>query len=242
LRAIWRDGKAETPLGLNEARPDSGVTIYTPTLGLRPKETPQKLPTTRTVGGKELVLQRVDGQPWLPIQAGTSYSARVVEVRDGGNSPLQPDKMVLSIGPKIAVPAAKVGDVVKLVMETKPDLKGVMAAIGAGRILVAGGRTPDLGSPNQPRHPRSMVGWNNKHLFFIVVDGRQKGLSIGMTYPEMAALVKEYGCVDAVELDGGGSSTLWAMGKVLNSPSDGRLRAIANGLILFRGVERGIDK
>ena len=56
-----------------------------------------------------------------------------------------------------------------------------------------------------------------------------------MTYPEMAALVKEYGCTEAVELDGGGSSTIWAMGKILNSPSDGRPRAIANGLILFRG-------
>jgi exopolysaccharide biosynthesis protein len=55
-----------------------------------------------------------------------------------------------------------------------------------------------------------------------------------MTYPEMAALAKEYKCTDAIELDGGGSSTLWAMGKILNSPSDGKPRAIANGLILFR--------
>ena len=92
---------------------------------------------------------------------------------------------------------------------------------------------PDLGPPDQPRHPRSMIGWNDNYLYFIVVDGRQLS-SIGMTYPEMAALVKEYGCTEAVELDGGGSSTLWAMGKILNSPSDGRPRAIANGLILFR--------
>ena len=55
-----------------------------------------------------------------------------------------------------------------------------------------------------------------------------------MTYPEMATLVKEYGCTDAVKLDGGGSSTLWAAGKVLNSPSDGGTRAIANSLIVFR--------
>jgi exopolysaccharide biosynthesis protein len=67
-----------------------------------------------------------------------------------------------------------------------------------------------------------------------VIDGRQEGLSIGMTYPEMAALAKKFACTDAVELDGGGSSTIWAMGKILNSPSDGRPRAIANGLILFR--------
>ena len=52
-----------------------------------------------------------------------------------------------------------------------------------------------------------MIGWNEKYLYFIVVDGRQS-FSIGMTYPEMAALVKEYDCTEAVELDGGGSSTL----------------------------------
>ena len=52
----------------------------------------------------------------------------------------------------------------------------------------------------------------------------------------MAALVREYGCIEAVELDGGGSSTLWATGKILNSPSDGRPRAIANGLILLRNI------
>jgi exopolysaccharide biosynthesis protein len=87
---------------------------------------------------------------------------------------------------------------------------------------------------NQPRHPRSLLGWNKDYLFLIVVDGRQPRLSMGMTYPQMAQLAQDYRCSDAMELDGGGSSTLWAMGKVLNSPSDGRQRAIANGLILFR--------
>ena len=98
---------------------------------------------------------------------------------------------------------------------------------------------PILAHPNQPRHPRSIIGCNDNYLLFIVVDGRQKGLSIGMTYPEMAALVKEYGCTEAVELDGGGSSTLWAMGKILNSPCDGQPRAIANGLIVFPGTVKG---
>jgi hypothetical protein len=178
-------------------------------------------------------IERIEGRAWLPLQAGKTYSARVAEVRDGGSSPLQAEKIILSIGPKLMIPKAKVGDVLQLAMETKPDLTGVKTALGAGRILVAGGKMPDLGPKNQPRHPRSMIGWNEKYLYFIVVDGRQL-FSIGMTYPEMAALVNEYGCVEAVELDGGGSSTIWAMGKILNSPSNGRTRAIANGLILFR--------
>jgi len=234
LEVIWPDGKAETPLGLNEARADNEATLYTPTLGLRPDETPRQPPTTRTVGGREFVLERVEGQPWLPIEAGKTYAAKITEVRDGGSSPLQAGTMILSIGPKLEVPAAKAGDVLQLAMETKPNLEAVRTAIGAGRILAKDGKPPDLGPENQPRHPRSMIGWNDGYLFFIVVDGRQPGISIGVTYPEMAAIVKEYGCAEAVELDGGGSSTLWAMGKVLNSPSDGQPRALANALILFR--------
>ena len=237
LRVIWADGKTETPLGLNEARPDSEATLYTPTLGLRPNETPKVPPTTHTKGGKELVLEQ-NGQLWLPLQAGRTYSARVAEVRDGGSGPLQANKMILSIGPKMAMPTTKVGDVLQLAMETKPNLQGVKTALGAGRVLVTGGKVPDLGPPDQPRHPRSMIGWNDNYLFFIVVDGRQLS-SIGMTYPEMAALVREYDCTEAVELDGGGSSTLWATGKILNSPCEWHPRAIANGLIVFPGTVKG---
>ncbi|MCC6126874.1 MAG: phosphodiester glycosidase family protein [Pirellulales bacterium] len=234
LRVLWPDGKTETPLGLNEARKDDEAILYTPTLGLRPNEPLRQPPTTRTAGGKEFVLERVAGRPWLPIQAGKTYSARIAWVCAAGNSPLQCDKLILSIGPKLAPPAVKAGDVLQLAIETFPDLNGVKTAIGAGRVLIKNGKSPDLGPENQPRHPRSMIGWNDRHLFFLVVDGRQRGLSIGMTYPEMAALMREYGCVEAVELDGGGSSTLWALGKILNSPSDGHPRAIANALILFR--------
>ena len=184
-----------------------------------------------------MVLDRVAETQWLPIRMGKTYQVRVAEVRQQGNTPLSPNRLVLSIGPKqaAAVPAVKPGDVLQLAIETEPDLASVKTAIGAGRILVQDGKLPDLGPTEQPRHPRSLVGWNPEYLLFVVIDGRQPGLSIGMTYPEMAALAKQYGCIDAVELDGGGSSTLWTSGRILNSPSDGAPRAIANGLILFRG-------
>jgi hypothetical protein len=234
LRVVWPD-KTETPIGLNEARADDAAVLYTPTLGIVPGETPRNPPGTRTAGGRELVLEPVAGKPWLPMQAGRAYAARVREVRAEGNSPLAVGHMILSIGPKLTnvAPAVQAGDVLQLVLQTEPDLRGVQTAIGAGRILLQAGKLPDLGPAGQPRHPRSLIGWNRQHLFFVVVDGRQPKLSIGMTYPEMAALAQRYGCTDAVELDGGGSSSLWAGGKILNSPSDGKPRAIANALILF---------
>jgi hypothetical protein len=231
---IWPDGKTDV-IGLNETRRDDQAVLYTPTLGLRPDETPKAATTTRTKNGHELILSRVEGKAWLPLQAGKTYSGRIVEVCDGGGTPLQAGKLVLSLGPQFAMPTAKAGDIVQLVTETSPNLEGVQTAIGAGRTLITGGKSPDLGSARQPRHPRSILGWNDRYLFLIVVDGRQS-FSVGMTYPEMAALAKEYGCTEAIEFDGGGSSTLWA-GKILNSPSDGRPRPLANGLIVFRGSD-----
>ncbi len=75
-----------------------------------------------------------------------------------------------------------------------------------------------------PRHPRTAVGQlaDGSVLIFVVVDGRQPGYSIGMTNFEMALTLMRLGAVRAMQLDGGGSSTLAFDGTVLNSPSDGQ--------------------
>ena len=66
-----------------------------------------------------------------------------------------------------------------------------------------------------------------------MVDGRQEALSIGMNYTELSSLMLRLGCTEAMNLDGGGSSTLWLGGCVMNSPSDGRQRPVANGLVVM---------
>ena len=53
-----------------------------------------------------------------------------------------------------------------------------------------------------------------------------------MTYLELGKLAIDFGCTEAINLDGGGSSTLWADGQVLNTPSDGIQRRVANALVL----------
>jgi hypothetical protein len=239
LRVVWSDGKTETAIGLNETRADDSVVLYTPILSILASDKPKAPPGTHTQGGGELVLERVEEKAWLPIVVGTTYVGKVAEIRSRGDTPMSPDRMILSIGPKrlSRLPPIRRGDTLQLIIETEPDLRGVRTAIGAGRILIQDAKIPDVGPANQPRHPRSMIGWNQQYLYFVVIDGRQPGISVGMTYPEMAALAREYKCTDAIELDGGGSSTLWAMGKILNSPSDGKPRAIADGLILFRNDE-----
>ena len=85
-------------------------------------------------------------------------------------------------------------------------------------------------------HPRTAIGIDRdtKTLLFLVVDGRQR-FSRGYTMVELAEKMIELGADEALNLDGGGSSTMMAKGragrlKVINSPSDGSQRSVANGI------------
>ncbi len=82
-------------------------------------------------------------------------------------------------------------------------------------------------------------------LTILVVDGRKPGMAVGMNYDELAAEMIRLGCKDALNLDGGGSSVMAlrdsAVGgfRILNQPTDGRERAVANILgISVREIPR----
>jgi hypothetical protein len=82
-------------------------------------------------------------------------------------------------------------------------------------------------------HPRTAVAFNDDYVFFIVVDGRSPGYSVGMTLDELGAFVRDELEADfALNLDGGGSSTMWVNGVVENSPSDGYERPVPDGLMM----------
>lgn len=219
--------------GLNEARGEDKAVLYTPAVG----------PSTRTGHGLELVLENAGDGDWLPLRAGQSYHARVVAISEQGDTPLKSEVMVLSIGAQLAgtLPAVELGMVVSLCLRTSPDLAGAVTALGGGPILLDGGQSPQW-QPPLPRHPRTGIGWNEERFFLVVVDGRQKGLSAGMTFPELAALMRRLGCTHAMNLDGGGSSTLWLDGHIMNSPSDGRERRVANSLIVVAAESNREDR
>lgn len=85
------------------------------------------------------------------------------------------------------------------------------------------------------RHPRTAVGLSQdrRTLVMIVVDGRKPN-RLGYTCDELSALLKELGAWDGMNLDGGGSSTLWLGGSVVSYPSDaGGERTVGNHLALF---------
>ena len=86
------------------------------------------------------------------------------------------------------------------------------------------------------RHPRTFVGFDKDSttLFLCVVDGRQ-ARSLGMNFREMADFLLSIGAWNAVNLDGGGSTTMVIHEKIVNSPSDKTgERPVANTLQLIR--------
>jgi len=85
------------------------------------------------------------------------------------------------------------------------------------------------------RHPRTALGISKdrKTVFLVVVDGRQPSLSIGNSLPELAAYLKKLGAWDAMNLDGGGSSTMWVRGEITSRPSDATgPRTVTNSLLV----------
>jgi hypothetical protein len=116
-------------------------------------------------------------------------------------------------------------------------------AISGESMLVMGGEPlPDLN--NSALHPRTAVGYskNGRYLYLVVVDGRQPFYSEGITLKELADLMISLGAYYAMNLDGGGSSTMAVQGgdgqpRILNSPIDnyipGRERPVANHLGIY---------
>jgi Phosphodiester glycosidase len=233
LQVTWPDGTT-SPLGFNGTRQSREVELYTPALG----------PSTHTSGGREIILEQPANGPWLPLRVGKVYHARVASIRQGGDSRILPGTLVLSIGPGMARTCPNVAPGADLLIstETRPSLRGARTAISGGPVLVRGGKRQRLraseddsyeSSSMLERHPRSALGWNDEAYFLVEVDGRQKG-SVGMTLDELASYLVQLGCQEALNLDGGGSATLWFQGQVRNRPCDGYERAIANALVVVQ--------
>lgn len=88
----------------------------------------------------------------------------------------------------------------------------------------------------QGSNPRTGIGIiAPNHYVFVVVDGRSKGYSRGVTLDEFAEIFAELGCTNAYNLDGGGSSTMYFMGRVVNNPL-GRNKERGTSDILYIGT------
>jgi hypothetical protein len=210
--AVAEDGERREVDGINRPRGDGELILFTPEFH-RTTLTPP--------GGVEAVV-RAD---------------RAAEMKNGSGSRVIPgDGCVLSASGAARdwlLAHIRPGQRVKVEFETTsaPPLPfSPEWVIGGGPLLVRSGKTlgaeqsdaegfaPDFG---RGRHPRTALGIREDGTILLVtVDGRQPRISVGMTVAELGALMTRLGCRDAINLDGGGSTTMVVRGKVVNTPSD----------------------
>lgn len=158
-----------------------------------------------------------------------------------GNAAIPPGGVVLSAHGIMekALADLKVGDVIKINQTLGETWDKTSAVMGAGPRLLKDGslfvtsKVEEFPSDiSSGRAPRTAIGTTKDgHILLAVVDGRQKH-SIGMTLLELAMLMQEWGGVNAMNLDGGGSSEMIVGGRMVNKPSDGRERLVGDALMI----------
>ena len=234
FRGTWRGSGQRRALNfLNKAPGTNGISLFTPDWGST---------TPRVAGAFAVVLGSFPfATPNTDLAVPVASAGPATSVR------IQPGSAVLvargNAAAKLQAEALP-GSVVTLRLILQPDWSVVSDAIGGGPVLVRDGvpvyRSNEAFTIAQlaPRGPRTAVGQRaDGGIVFVTTDGRQPGFSVGMTNFELARTLVRYGAVRGMGLDGGGSSTMAFEGTVLNSPSDGRERAVSTALMLqYYGV------
>ena len=150
----------------------------------------------------------------------------------GGSIPIPDDGYILVIDDNMT-PFLEykfnLGDTVKTTIEFTPSIENVEAAFGGGTLLLKDGKKTQITHNVAGNNPRSAIGTNDDGtvVYFITVDGRQNQ-SRGVSLNELADICLDLGCVNALNLDGGGSTSM--VGKTLkdeglnflNSPIENR--------------------
>jgi len=116
----------------------------------------------------------------------------------------------------------------------------ISTALGGGPRLLRGGRIDipaenfrsDVTTGTGPRTAFGLDKWGRYIL--LIADGRQGFYSTGLTLPELAATMRKLGAVEAMNLDGGGSTAMAVRGRIINRPSDGTERSVSNALLVMR--------
>ena len=207
---------------------DSGVVLYSPTWGPR---------TPRVRGAREIVLSHV-----AAVGPNKDLVGRVVLRSWSTRHNIPAGGAVLQASGdrrRLLLEEAKLGHWVKLHVSLTPWWSDVKDAIGGGPRIVTGGvpvyqaGESFLASQLLPRNPRTAVGQlANGRILMVAVDGRTSW-SAGVTNSQLARLMADLGAQTAMALDAGGSTTMAFDGQVLNHPSDGAERAVADSLMVF---------
>lgn len=141
------------------------------------------------------------------------------------------------VGPAAKLSSLKVNDRVNLDIKTLPDWESVNHIISGGPYLVKDGQVyVDVKDQKLlaigGRNPRTAIGYTKDNRFIIITADGREGSSIGMTLTELAYLMKNLGCVNAMNLDGGGSTVMYVKGMIANKPPVQGGIALSNALTI----------
>jgi flagellar hook assembly protein FlgD len=229
----WRGNGQRRPLNFNQPPGANGVSLYTRSWG---STSPGFGDTTEAV---------LSGFP--DARPNADLAGAVVQLKQGGNTPIPPGGAVLvargSSAARLAA-EAPVGTVVAVRLTFNVDWSSVTDAIGGGPVLIRGGkpvfRANEAFAPAQlaPRAARSAVGQRaDGRIILVAVDGRQPGYSVGMTNFELALAMLRLGCVTASGLDTGASTTMAFDGQLVSRPSGAGEIPVAEALLIaYYGV------
>jgi hypothetical protein len=193
------------------------------------------------------------GVEWMLKPPAGTDTLRVFDIRrDAGHTPIPAHGAVLSFGglelPEslaALVPETPVTFVRQwsAIHGTPPErFESVDHVVNGAGLLKRDGRTPNNWQTHEKlnvqsfiemRHPRTVIGTDaHGFIWFVVVDGRRPDFSVGMTLPELARLCERLGLRNALNLDGGGSTTLVVKGAVVNRPTDpAGPRAVSDAIV-----------
>ncbi len=247
MNASLQIGTHTLQLGcINQRRLDGcQVTLYTPRLGESTR--------TNRRRGNEIILS---GLP-LPLTSNYEHAYRVEAVSRDGNSLIPRDGAVLWINARLrdeSISQFNTGANGTLTLSfSPPEWNQVRHAIGGRLRLLKNGEinetlvemhnaekrhTPGKRTPvlNLSHEPRTALGYNADTLFLVVADGRQPKYSTGLTLYELASILIELGATEAINLDGGSSSTFVVKDAVINKPSGQQERDVLNAIFITEDV------
>ena len=247
MKASVQIGAHTLPLEcVNQRRLDGcQVTLYTPRLG-------ESTHTNRR-RGTEII---IGGFP-LPLTPNYTHTYRVDGVSRDGNSTIPRDGGILWIstrlkGSGISELNTGASGTLNLTL-SPPEWNRVQHAIGGRLRLLKNGKinetlvemhhaerrhTPGKRTSvlNLSHEPRTALGYNADTLFLVVADGRQPKYSTGLTLYELAGILIDLGATEAINLDGGSSSTFVVNDAVINKPSGQREREVLNAVFITADV------
>lgn len=258
---LWRGGAHDGPIGLGGGdggdgdelslraaideinRPLTGIELvmYTPKLG---NVTPPLRGTVVTLKGIK------DGLRQGELYTGAVVGNDPIESPTGTRMRIPDDGVVLAArGPaEVMLEQLTPGEWVHFQFELSGPSDRLSNAVAGWPVLLEGGEKAHLDPTDdlvRGRHPRTAVGFNEEELLLVTVDGRQPGHADGLNLHELTELMVTLGATDAINLDGGGSTTMLVRPPgqfepvVVNEPSAGHERAVANALVLVSTAPPG---